>query len=178
MFERALLVLVLSPSSLSLLPFLFHCLRVLCHAHQLPQCRNRRGIKPTALTHNEEYCPVAIYNPLTGHEQVPRRLPLLRDYRNHLPGAIQRQRNGALVLVMRNSTMRSSEALSSPVFTQEREEPANLRQSYHSHEESLLPVFFLHTYKCGETRVRTKFRFVSKTEIKSRLRKRANQDSP
>ena len=31
-------------------------------------------------------------------------------------------------------------ALSSPLFTQEREEPANLRQTYHSHEESLLPA--------------------------------------
>ena len=30
-------------------------------------------------------------------------------------------------------------ALSSPLFIQEREEPANLRQTYHSHEESLLP---------------------------------------
>ena len=31
-------------------------------------------------------------------------------------------------------------SLSSPLFTQEREEPANLRQTYHSHEESLLPA--------------------------------------
>ena len=31
-------------------------------------------------------------------------------------------------------------ALSSPLFILEREEPANLRQSYHSHEESLLPA--------------------------------------
>ena len=31
-------------------------------------------------------------------------------------------------------------ALSSPMFIQEREEPANLRQTYHSHEESLLPA--------------------------------------
>ena len=30
-------------------------------------------------------------------------------------------------------------ALSSPLFIQEREEPANRRQAYHSHEESLLP---------------------------------------
>ena len=30
--------------------------------------------------------------------------------------------------------------LSSPLFTQEREEPANLRQTDHSHEESLLPA--------------------------------------
>ena len=46
-------------------------------------------------------------------------------------------------------------ALSSPLFIQEREEPANLRQAYHSHEESLLPAqsFFAHKY--GETRIRT-----------------------
>ena len=31
-------------------------------------------------------------------------------------------------------------ALSSPLFTQEREESANLRQTYHSHEESVLPA--------------------------------------
>ena len=38
-------------------------------------------------------------------------------------------------------------ALSSPLFTQEREESANRRQAYHSHEESLLPAqsFFAHT---------------------------------
>ena len=31
-------------------------------------------------------------------------------------------------------------ALSSPPFTQEREEPANQRQTYHFHGESLLPA--------------------------------------
>ena len=38
-------------------------------------------------------------------------------------------------------------ALSSPLFSQKREEPADRRQSYHSHEESLLPArsFFTHT---------------------------------
>ena len=38
-------------------------------------------------------------------------------------------------------------ALSAPLFIQEREEPANLRQTYYSHEESLLPAqsFFTHT---------------------------------
>ena len=30
--------------------------------------------------------------------------------------------------------------LSSPLLIQKREEPANLRQDYHSHEESLLPA--------------------------------------
>ena len=41
----------------------------------------------------------------------------------------------------------SEKALSSPLFIQEREEPANLRQAYHSIEESLLPAqsFFAHT---------------------------------
>ena len=38
-------------------------------------------------------------------------------------------------------------ALFSPLFTQEREKTATLRQTYHSHEESLLPAqsFFTHT---------------------------------
>ena len=59
--------------------------------------------------------------------------------------------------------------LSSPLFTQEREEPANLRQTDHPHEESLLPAqSSFRTHKYGKTRVRTKFKFVSKTEIKSR----------
>ena len=41
----------------------------------------------------------------------------------------------------------SEKALSSPLVTQEREEPANLKQTYHSHEESLLPAqsFFTRT---------------------------------
>ena len=36
-------------------------------------------------------------------------------------------------------------ALSSPLFIQEREEPANLRQAYHSHEESSLSAQSLFT---------------------------------
>ena len=46
-------------------------------------------------------------------------------------------------------------ALSSPLFIEERQEPANLRQAYHSHEESLLSAqsFFTHMYV--ETRIRT-----------------------
>ena len=41
----------------------------------------------------------------------------------------------------------SEKALSSPLVIQERAEPANLRQAYHSYEESLLPAqsFFAHT---------------------------------
>ena len=41
----------------------------------------------------------------------------------------------------------TEKALSSPLFIQEREQPANLRQTYHSREESLLPAqsFLAHT---------------------------------
>ena len=46
----------LFPVSLSLLPCLFHSLPVLCPAHHL-QCRHRRGLKTTALTHNEGVLP-------------------------------------------------------------------------------------------------------------------------
>ena len=63
--------------------------------------------------------------------QAPWRLPLLGDYWNLLPGAIQR--HGALVLAWT-----IGRALSSPLFTQEREEPAGRRQADHSPEESLL----------------------------------------
>ena len=68
---------------------------------------------------------------------------------------------------------------SAQLFTQEQEAPANLRQTYHSHEEMFVTSSVLfHTNKYGETRVRTTFKFVSKTEIKSRPGKQANQDSP
>ena len=42
-------------------------------------------------------------------------------------------------------------ALSSPLFIQERKKPANLRQVYHSYEESLcqLSPFFTHTQERG-----------------------------
>ena len=43
-------------------------------------------------------------------------------------------------------------ALSSPLFIQEREEPANLRQTYHPHEESLLPAQSFFAHKFGETK--------------------------
>ena len=49
---------------------------------------------------------------------------------------------------MRNSTMSLSEKrYLHPLFIQEREEPANLAHTYHSHEESLLPAqsFFTRT---------------------------------
>ena len=71
--------LCLPPVYLSPLPFLFHCLPVLCPAHQFSLCRHHRGFKTTALTYNEEYCPVAIYNPLTcqGRSGQPFKGPII-----------------------------------------------------------------------------------------------------
>ena len=80
--------------------------------------------------------------------QAARQLRLHRDLYSDLPEWIRRHRHGTVVLV-RCGTRRWAyrKALSSPLFTQEREEPANLRHTYHSHEESLLPAqsFFTRT---------------------------------
>ena len=70
-------------------------------------------------------------------------------------------------------------ALSSPLFTQEREEPANLRQTYHSHEESLLPTLSFFTRTSTGRPVYEQSSDLSQKRKSSRdLEKRANQDSP
>ena len=99
---------------------------------------NPPRVKKTALTHNEKYCPVAMHNPLTGYE------PKLLD--NLLSYSCDAEDDDEII----------GKALSSPLFIQEREEPANLRQAYHSYEESLLPAqsIFAHT-STGATRKRT-----------------------
>ena len=109
--------------------------------------------KTTALTHNEEYCSVAIYNPLTSYEpnQLDNQLDNF-DY-SETSAVIFQDESGDIDTEPSYScdAERDDElvgkALSSPLFIQEREEPANLRQTYHSHEESLLPAqsFFTRT---------------------------------
>ena len=106
--------------------------------------------KSTAHPQNEEYCPVAIYNPLTGYE--PNQLDNF-DYSETFAAIFQ---NESVDIDTEPSHSCDAElddelignALSSPPFIQEREEPANLRHTYHAHEESLLPAqsffFFLH----------------------------------
>ena len=91
-------------------------------------------VKTTALTQNEEYCPVAIYNLLTGYEP---KFPDNFDY----------SETSAMIFQDESSDIHTEpsyscdaelddeivgKALSSPLFIQEREEPANLRQAYHS----------------------------------------------
>ena len=98
-------------------------------------------IKTIALTHNEEYCAVAIHNPLTGYE------PKLLDDFHHSEtsamifpdesGDIDTEPSYSCDAELDDEII--GKALSSPLFIQEREEPANRRQACHSHEESLLP---------------------------------------
>ena len=92
---------------------------------------------------------MAIYNPLTGYE--PNQLHNFHhsqttemifqdesvDIDTELSYSCDAELDDELI----------GKALSSPLFIQEREEPANLRLTYHSHEESLLPAqsFFTRT---------------------------------
>ena len=95
-------------------------------------------VKTTARTHNEEYCPVAIYNPLTGYE--PKLLDNF-DY-SETSAMIFQDESGDIdsgpsyLCDVELSDETIGRALSLPLFIQERE-PANLRQAHHSHEVSL-----------------------------------------
>ena len=101
-----------------------------------------RRVKTTALTHNDGYCTMAIYNALTGYE------PKLLDNFDYSEtsamifqdesGDIDTEPSYSCDAELDDKIIRN--ALSSPLFIQEREEPANRRQAYHSHEESLLPA--------------------------------------
>ena len=107
---------------------------------------------------NEEYCPLAIYHPPTSHESN-----VLDDFHyseisemifEEESGDIDTEPSHLCDAELDDETI--GKALSSPLFIQEREEPSDRRQAYHSHAESLLsaPSFF-RTRKNGETRTRT-----------------------
>ena len=98
-----------------------------------------------------------MYNPLKGYE--PKQLDNF-DFSETCTAIFQ---NESVVIDTEPSYSFDAElddeiiekALSSPLFIQEREEPANWRQAYHSHEESLLPAeSFFRTHKYWETRMR------------------------
>ena len=92
---------------------------------------------------------MAMYNPLTGYE--PKLLDNF-DY-SETSAMIFQDESGDIGTEPSCSCDAELDdeiigrALSSPLFVQEREEPANPRQAHHSHEESLLPAqsFFAHT---------------------------------
>ena len=112
--------------------------------------------------------------------QPARQLRLRRDLCSDLPEWIRRHRHGTVVLVRcwtRRWAYRKS-AIFTTVHSGARrtsEPETNLSLSW---RKFIASSVLFHTHKYGETSIWTKFRFVSKTEIKSRLGKRANQDSP
>ena len=105
-------------------------------------------VETTALTHNEEYCSVAFFNPLTSYE------PKLLDDFDHSETSAMIFQDEYGDIDTEPSYFCDAEfndeiigkKCSSPLFIQERGESANLRQACHSHEESLLPAqsFFVH----------------------------------
>ena len=104
---------------------------------------------PAAPSPYEEYCPLAIYQPPTGYE------PKLRDDFHYSETTERTFQEESGDIDTEPSYLSDAElddetigkALSSPLFIQEREEPADRRQAYHSHEENLLSAqsFFTHT---------------------------------
>ena len=135
--------------SLSRLYFLSHCLPVLCPAHQLPCRRNRRGLKPL---HSRTMRSIAPWRYTILSQVMSPNLLDNFDY-SETSAAIFQDESGDIDTDPSYSCDAELDdeiignALSSPLFILEREEPANQRQAYHSHEESLLPAqsFFAHT---------------------------------
>ena len=119
-----------------------------------------------------------------GREQSSHRLwaqlqlPDLRDHWNLHLGVLQRQQ--ALELTwLGDQWLNHRGALSSPLFTQDREEPASRRHVYHSPDESLSSqsssVGHVGQGDLFPMSLDTNFKHQRKSM--SRLRKRANQDS-
>ena len=84
----------------------------------------------------------------TSYEPKPvRQHQQLRNFFNDLLRWIWRHRYGAFSCDAELDNEIIRKTLSSPLFIEEREESANLRQTCHSSEESLLPTqsFFAHT---------------------------------
>ena len=93
---------------------------------------------PAAPPHNEGYCSLAIFHPPTGY--VPNGLD---DF--HYSETTAMEPSYLCDAELDDETI--GKALSSPLFIQEREEPADRRQAYPSSEERLLPAqsFFTRT---------------------------------
>ena len=77
---------------------------------------------------------MAIFPPPTGYEPN-----VLDDFHYSETSAMIFQDESGEMDTERSYDATIGRAVSSPLFTQEREEPANRRQAYHSFEESLLP---------------------------------------
>ena len=109
---------------------------------ELLPCGQRQGNHTLRSPPTEESCPRTKFTPPTGHE--PKHLDNF-DY-SETSAMIFQDETGDIDTESSYSCDAElddeiiGKALFSPLFIQEREEPANLRQAYHSHEESLLPA--------------------------------------
>ena len=160
---------------------LVRSLHLLYSAH--PPCgRTRPSTTSPVHPQNEEYCPVAIQNPLTSYE-----LKQLDNFDN----------SETCTAICQNESVDIDTEPSYSCDAELDEELVRKALSFFttvhsgarrtSEPETSISLFWrkfvassflFRTHKYGETRIRTKFRFVSKTETKSRPGKRANQDSP
>ena len=96
---------------------------------------------------NEESGPLAENTPLTGYEP---KLPDDFHYSETTEIFFRDESSDAVPSYLLDAELSDEtigKGLSSPLFIQEREEPAIRRQAHHSHEESLLPAqsFFANT---------------------------------
>ena len=151
-FERSLVVpcfslSCFSPSFTSSLP------HSTCSLPRTPSSMSTTPrVKTTALSQNEEYCSMAMHNPLSGYE--PKLLDNF-DY-SETSAMIFQDESGDIDTELSYSCDAECDdeiigkAPPPPLFIQEQEEPANLRQAYHSHEESCCQLSLLsHTQVRG-----------------------------
>ena len=114
------------------------------------------GQLATGTSPTEESGPLAENTPITGYET---KLPDDFHYSETPEIIFQEQSIDAVPSYLFDAELDDEtfgRALSSPLFIQEREEPADRRQAYQSHLESLLPAqSFFRTHKNAETRTRT-----------------------
>ena len=139
-------------------------------------------MRTPAHTQNEEYCPGAKHNPLTGCEPK-----LLDDFHySETAAAIFQDESGDKETEPSHWCDADlddeiiGKAPSSPLFIQEREEPADRRQAYHSYEESLLPAqsFFAHTSTERPVFEPCSLSSCSREKPSREMEKLKNQDSP
>ena len=125
----------LSPVSLLLQPLLFHTLPVVCPA--LHPCRHRRGLKPLHSRRMRSIAPwrKTILSQVMSPSSSSETSAMIFQEES---GDIDTEPSYSCDAELDDEII--GKALSSPLFTQEREEPANRRQAYHSHEEILLPA--------------------------------------
>ena len=137
------------------------------------------GQYTTGAPPNEESGPLAENTPLTGYEP---KLPYDFHHSETTEIIFQEQSSDAVPSYLLDAELDDEtigRSLYSPLFTQDREEPAGQRQAHHSFEEKFVASSVLfHTHKNGETRARTWFAKFVQTKTKSRNGKRTNQDSP